>query len=111
MPKVDLNKLNPLTLVLITVVVLTLAVFERQMDQEDAHVIELELDDQALDAGVEVVETLALDARRRQEGVALLAHDGHEIVDRGLAVLALVGRVVPECLGDVLSLVEHAAAD
>ena len=45
---------------------------ERQVHQEHAEVVELELDDQALDAGVEVVEALALDARRGQERVGLL---------------------------------------
>ncbi len=91
--------------------VLALAILERQVHEEDADVIELELDDQPLDAGVEVVKAFALDARRRQERVALLAHDGHEVVDRALAVLALVGGVVPEGIGDVLGLVDHAAAD
>ena len=73
---------------------------ERQVHQEHAQVVQLELDDQALDAGVEVVEALAFDARRRQERVGLLAHDRHERVDRARAVLALVGRVVAERLGD-----------
>ena len=78
-------------IVQISQLVLALAILERQVHEEDAHVIELELDDQPLDAGVEVVEALALDARRGQERIALLAHDGHEVVDRALAVLALVG--------------------
>ena len=90
--------------------VLALAVLERQVHEENADVVELELDDEPLDAGVEVVEALAFDARRGQECIALLAHDGHEIVDRALAVLALVGAVVAERLGDVLGLVQHAAA-
>jgi hypothetical protein len=46
-----------------------------------------------------------------QEGVALLAHDGHEVVDRALAVLALVSGVVAQGLGDVLGLVEHPASN
>src|ERR1700722_17103661 len=49
--------------------------------------------------------------RRGQEGVGLLAHDGHEIVDRAGAVLALEGRVVTEVAGDVLGLVDHPRAD
>ena len=91
--------------------VLAMAVLERQVHEEHAHVVELELDDEPLDARVEVVEALALDARRGQERIALLAHDGHEVVDRALAVLALVGGVVAQRLGDVLGLVDHAAAD
>ncbi len=83
--------------------VLALAVLEREVHEEDADVVELEFDDQALDAGVEVVEAFALDARRGQECIALLAHDGHEVVDRALAVLALVGGVVAERVGDVLA--------
>src|SRR5688572_10977616 len=89
---------------------LALAILERQVHEEDAHIVEFELDDEALDAGVEVVEPFALDARCGEEGVALLAHDGHEVVDRGLAVLALVGAVVAQRVGDVFGLVEHAAA-
>ena len=87
--------------------VLALPVLECEMDQEDADIVELQLDDQALDAGVKVMEPLALDARRRQEGVALLAHDGQQVVDRALAVFALVRGVVPERVGDVLGLVDH----
>ena len=83
--------------------VLALAILEREVHEEDADVVELELDDEALDARVEVVEAFALDARRGQERVALFAHDGHEVVDRALAVLALVGGVVPERIGDVLA--------
>src|SRR5262245_47924460 len=78
------------------------------MDEEDADVIELELDDEPLDARVEIVEALALDARRGQEGVALLAHDRHEVVDRALAVLALVRGVVTQRVRDVVRLVDHA---
>ena len=76
--------------------VLAVAVLQRQVHQEHAHVRELELDDQPLDAGVEVVEALPVHRRGGQEGVALLAHDRHELVERVRAVLALVGGVVAE---------------
>src|SRR6516165_8665097 len=91
--------------------VLALAELQRQVHQEHAHIRELQLDDQPLDAGVKVMETLAVHVRGRQEGVALLAHDRHELVDRVRAVLALKGRVVSELPGDVLGLVQHAGTN
>ena len=84
---------------------------ERQVHEEDAHVVELELDDQPLDAGVEIVEALALDPRRGQEGIGLLVHDRHERVERARAVLALVGGVMAQRFGDDLGLVDVAGAD
>ena len=91
--------------------VLAVAELQRQVHQEHADVFELELDDEPLDPGIEVVEALAVHVRRGQERVALLAHDGHEVVDRARAVLALERRVVAELAGDVLRLVDHAGAD
>jgi hypothetical protein len=91
--------------------VLALPVLERQVHEENAYVVELELDDEPLDAGIEVVEALAFDARRGEKGIALLAHDGHEVVDRALAVFALISAVVAQRFGDVLGLVQHAAAN
>src|SRR5688572_3568233 len=91
--------------------VLALPVLEREVDEENADIVELELDDQPLDAGVEVVEALALDARRSEKGVALLAYDGHEVVERTLAVLALIGAVVAQGVRNVFGLVHHARAD
>ena len=58
--------------------VLAVAELQRQMHQENRDVVELELDDQAFDAGIEVVKTLAAHPRRGQKGVRLLAHDGHQ---------------------------------
>src|SRR6266404_3249017 len=91
--------------------VLPLPELERQVHEEHAQVRQLQLDDQPLDSGIEVVEALAMHVRRGQEGVALLAHDGHELVDRAGAVLALEGRIMAELSGDVLRLVEHPGAD
>src|SRR5580692_462295 len=91
--------------------VLAVAVLDRQVHQEHAHLRELKLDDEALDAGIEVVEALAVHGGRRQEGVALLAHDGHELVERVGPVLGLVGGIVAELAGDVVGLVQHAGAD
>src|SRR5262245_31522734 len=87
--------------------VLALPELQRQVHEEHAHVRQLELDDEALDAGVEIVEALTVHVRRGQEGVALLADDRHELVDRVCAVLALESRVVPELGGDVLGLVKN----
>ncbi len=91
--------------------ILAVAELQRQVHQEHADVLELELDDEPLDAGIEVVEALAVHVGRGQEGVALLAYDGHELIDRAGAVLALEGRVVAELAGDLLRLVHHAGAD
>ena len=91
--------------------ILPVAELQRQVHQEHAHLGELELDDEPLDAGVEVVEALPVHGGGGQEGVALLAHDRHELVERVRAVLGLVGRVVAELAGDVVGLVEHAGAD
>ena len=88
-----------------------MAELQRQVHQEDGAFLQLQLDDQPLDAGLEVVEALALDARRGQERIGLLAHDGHQLIDRGRAVLALVGGVVAERIGDLLGLVDQPGAD
>src|SRR5688572_15882274 len=90
--------------------ILPLPVFQRQVHEEYADIIELEFDDEPLDAGIEVMEAFTLDTWRREKRVALLAHDGHQIVDRALAVFALVGAVVTQRFGDVFGLVQHAAA-
>jgi len=80
------------------------------MHQENRDVVELQFDDETLDAGVEVMETLP-EPRRRQEGVGLLADDGHQLVDGGDTVLALERRVVAEGAGDEIRLVDHAGAN
>src|SRR5690606_22878035 len=86
-------------------------VLQREVHEEDREILQLQLDDEALDARIEIVERLAAYRGRRQEGVALLADDGQELVDRALAVLDLVGRREPEVRGDLLRLVHAAAAD
>src|SRR5262245_41148421 len=82
-----------------------------QVYQEDAHIIELELDDEPLDTGIEVVKALAMHMRRRQEGICLLAHDGHEVVDGPCSVLALECRVMTDLTSDVLGLIHHSGTD
>src|SRR6185437_13471517 len=91
--------------------VLAVAELQRQVHQEHADVLELELDDEPLDPGIEVVEALPVHVRRGEKGIALLAHDGHQMIDRARAVLALERRVVPEFSGDRFRLVHHAGAD
>src|SRR6185437_11432223 len=91
--------------------VLPMTELQRQMHQEHTDIFQLELDDEPLDAGIEVVEALPMHVRSGKEGIALLAHDGHQMIDRAGAVFALVGRVVPELGGDRLGLVDHAGAD
>ena len=90
--------------------VLAVSVLERQVHQEDADVVQLEFDDQTLDAGVEVMEALARHTRRGQQRVRLFAHDRQQLVDGGRAVLALMGGIVADRVGDVGGLVEHAGA-
>ena len=55
--------------------------------------------------GDEAPDRNGLDQRNR------LAGDRAQVVDGARTVLALVGRVMPERIGDVLGLVDHAAAD
>ena len=90
---------------------LPMAELEREVHEEHAKVVEFEFDDQSLDAGVEIVEALAFDARRREERVRLLVHDRHERVERVGAVLALVAGKMTERFGDDVRLVDAAAAD
>src|SRR5207237_5314172 len=65
----------------------------------------------SLDARVEVMEAFAVHVRGRQKRVRLLAHDGHQIIDRARAVLALEGGVMAKLPRDVLGLVDHAGTD
>ena len=88
-----------------------MAVLQGQMHQKNGEAVELELDDEPLDAGVEVVESLSRHARTGEKCVGLLAQDGQVLVHRLLAVLALIGGVMPERLGDGLGLIDAAAAD
>ena len=67
---------------------------QRQVHEEDRALLELELDDEALDALVEVVKPLAVNARRGEKRVALLAENRQTVVQRAGAVLALVDGVV-----------------
>src|SRR5256885_5962681 len=69
--------------------VLALAELERQVHEEHAHIRELELDDEALDPGIEVVEALAVHVRRREERIALLADDRYQLIYRAGAVLEI----------------------
>ena len=91
--------------------VLAVPVFERQMHQEDRDVVQLKLYDEPLDAGVEVMESFAADPGRSEKRIRLLAHDGHQLIQRGYAVLALEGGVMAERAGDELRLVDHSRAD
>ena len=80
------------------------------MHEKDAHLIELELDDQALDARIEIMKSLPGNARCSEQGVGLLAHDGYQMIDRAGAVLALVSRIVTYGIGDIGGLIQHAGA-
>ena len=85
-------------------------VLQGQVDQKNGQAVEFELDDQALDAGVEVVKALSRHARTGEKGVGLLAQYGKILVHGLFAVLALVGGVMPERLGDGLRLINATAA-
>ena len=95
----------------VTKLVLAVAEFQRQVDQEHRELLELELDDQALDAGVEIVKALAVYARRGEKRIALLAHDRHQLVDGRGAVFALIGRVVTQRARHEFRLVHHTGAN
>src|SRR5690606_34538057 len=83
----------------------------RQMHEENRAVLELELDDQPLDAFVEVVEALSVHVRSREESIPLLADDRQPLIQRADPVLALVHRIVTERFADRFGLVDPAAAD
>ena len=91
--------------------IVAMAEFQREVHEEDRHFLQLQLDDEPLDAGLEVVKALAFDARRGEKRIALLAHDRHQLIDGRRAVLALIRRVVTERVGDLLRLVDQARAD
>ena len=86
------------------------AEFQRQVHEKNADIIQLELNDQALDTGIEVVEALAGHARGGQQRIALFAHDRHQLVDRAGTVLALVRGIMAQGIGDIGSLIEHTGA-
>ena len=54
---------------------MAMSIFERQVNEKDGAVFELELDDEALDALLEVMETLAMKARCSEKRVALFSQD------------------------------------
>ena len=86
-------------------------VFQGQVDEKDREIVHFEFDDEPLDSRVEIVEALAVDARRGHEGVPLLAHDRQDLVERLRAILGLIRRVHAEIRGDLLGLVDVTAAD
>ena len=81
------------------------------MNEKYGAVIELELDDEALDAFVEVMKPLSVHARCGEKRIALLSYGRQPRVERSRAVLALVGRVMPKRFGDGLGLVDAAATN
>src|SRR5688572_2770762 len=85
--------------------------FQRQVHEKDRALLELELDDETLDAFVEVVESLAMNSRCRQKRVALIAQNRQPLVQGAGAVLALVDGVVAESASDHLGLVDATCPD
>ena len=57
-----------------------MAVFQRKMDQEQGHIIEFKLDNEALYTGIEIVKPLSVYAGRGKECVALFAYDRKTLV-------------------------------
>src|ERR1700692_839132 len=53
----------------ISQLILTMPEFQGQVHQKNRDIVEFQLDDQALDAGVEIVKALAADPRCRKEGI------------------------------------------
>ena len=91
--------------------ILAVPELQGQMHQEYRDVIEFQFDDEPLDAGVEIMETLAANPGRRQKCVGLLAHDRHQVIDRRDAILALIGRVVAQGARNEIRLIDHSGAD
>src|SRR5690606_37756974 len=87
------------------------AVLQRQVHQENRKAFEFELDDQPLYAGVEVVKGLAMDIRRGEKRILLLADDRQELVDRPGAIVDFVGCVEPEIGGDFDGLADATTPD
>src|SRR5689334_16267039 len=85
--------------------------FQRKVHEEDRALVELELDDEALDALLEIVEALAVHTRRCQERVPLVAEDRQPLVQRTGSVLALVDGVVTERARDGVGLIDAARSD
>ncbi len=90
--------------------ILAMAELQGQVHQEDRDIVELQFDDEPLDAGVEIMKALAADARRRQKRIGLLADDGHNLVDRRDPVLAFIGRVMAQRARDEIGLIDHSGA-
>src|SRR5210317_2213295 len=90
---------------------MAMTIFKRQMDQKDRQLIQFEFDDQAFDAGIEIMEALTLDPWGREKSVSLLAHDRKTAVEALLTVLALIGGVMPHGVCHGLGLVDAAGAD
>src|SRR5882757_5595234 len=91
--------------------VLAVPKLQRQMDQENGDIVQFQFDDETLYPGIEIMESFASHARRRQEGVGLFAYDGYQLIDRRDAVFALERRVMTQGTRDEISLVDHAGAD
>ena len=89
---------------------LPVAILQGQVHQKDRTVLKLQFDNETLDAGIEEVKALAMHARRGEEGIALLADDGHSRVEGTHTVFAGVGTVVPELCCDMVSLVHALGA-
>jgi hypothetical protein len=60
---------------------MAVTIFERQMHQENGQPIKLQLDDESLDAGIEIVKPLTGDPRRREKRIRLLAQDRQVLID------------------------------
>ena len=81
------------------------------MHQEDGDIVQFQLDDEPLDAGVEVMKPLTPHAWRGEKCIRLLTHDGHQLINRRHAVLALECRVMAQRACDEIGLIDHAGAN
>ncbi len=86
--------------------VLPVAIFERQVDDEDGNGPQVGLDYQAFHALLEIMEMKIFDVLFGQQGVALLPQNRNPVGEGTVAILAFDDTVVTEPVGNGLSLAE-----
>src|SRR5688572_7804405 len=81
------------------------------MHEENRTLLELELDDETLDALLEIVNPLTVHARGSEKGVALLPENRQPVIKRTGAIFALVNGVMAKRARNDVGLVHIASSD